>query len=79
MVRLFVLFFIKKLRPKSRDIPFCNASNPLIAALPAAKTDGAGDRVRTDDNWYHKPALYQLSYTRHKLLCPDLFGLALVF
>ena len=40
---------------------------------------GAGDRVRTDDNWYHKPALYQLSYTRHKLLCPDLFGLALIF
>lgn len=41
MARLFVLFFIKKLRLKSHGIPFCYVSKPIIAALPSAKTDGA--------------------------------------
>ena len=27
---------------------------------------GANDRARTDDNRYHKPGLYQLSYVRHR-------------
>lgn len=30
-------------------------------------TNGADDRARTDDNRYHKPGLYQLSYVRHQL------------
>ena len=29
-------------------------------------TPGANDGDRTRDNRYHKPALYQLSYVRHK-------------
>ncbi len=33
---------------------------------PAQKT-GANDGDRTRDNRYHKPALYQLSYVRHRM------------
>ncbi len=32
-----------------RGIPFCDASKPLIAALPAAKTDGGRAGTRTLD------------------------------
>ena len=39
-----------------------NKKNSALAEF----INGAIDRARTDDNRYHKPGLYQLSYDRHQ-------------
>ena len=45
-----------------------------MGSIEATSRIGADSRVRTDDHWFGKPRLYQLSYIRELDLDPTVLG-----